>query len=257
MPVYFSLNLRTLLTGGALALALLSAGCSSTDKIDPSTPQGAFELAEKYEKDERYEEAIQKFTDVKNKHPYSKYAVEAELRIADLQYLREAFIEAQNAYQLFKDLHPKHPRSDYVTFRLAMSYFQQLPPTIDRDLSLADKAILYFDEVINSYPKSKYVAESEEKKSEALRMLSERELYVGRFYRVRDFYDSALLRYEYLLKRYPKSADVPYALFGAAYSADKLGQPEKTEQYFSELKDRFSDSSEYRRALRDLKNYAK
>jgi outer membrane protein assembly factor BamD len=239
-----------------IAVIALSA-CSSSDKIDPSTPQGAYELAEQYEKDERYEEAIQKFTDVKNKHPYSKYAVESELKIADLQYTREAYIEAQNAYQLFKDFHPKHPRIDYVTYRLAMSYYMQLPSTIDRDLSLSDKTILYFDEVMRSYPTSQYVAEAVDKKANVLRMLSEKELYVATFYFKREMYDSALGRYESILKTYPKSADVPYALFGAAYSADKISQPDKAERYFDELKERFSDSSEYRRAQRELKAYAK
>src|SRR5690242_19065455 len=78
--------------------AFVFSACSSADKSDPASPQGAFEMAEKLEKNERYEEAIQKYSDVKNKHPYSKYAVEAELKIADIQYTRENYIEAQNAY---------------------------------------------------------------------------------------------------------------------------------------------------------------
>jgi outer membrane protein assembly factor BamD len=148
-----------------LLLSFAAVGCSSTDKVDSSTPEGAFKIAEGYENDERFEESVAKYTDVKNKHPYSRFAVLAEMKIADVQFKREAYVEAQYAYQTFKDLHPKHPQIDYVTFRLGLSIFNQLPSSTDRDLSLADKAILYFDEVLTSYSKSPYAKEAGEKKS--------------------------------------------------------------------------------------------
>src|SRR3954471_14338242 len=129
---------------GLLLISVFSlhflAGCSSTPDIDTSTPEGAFKLAEKYEKDERFEEAITQYTQVKNKHPYSKLATEAELRIAEIHFKREEFVESQNAYQTFKEMHPTHPQIDFVTYRLGLSFFNQLPSTIDRDLSVADRA---------------------------------------------------------------------------------------------------------------------
>lgn len=237
--------------------ALVLSACSSADKSDSNSPQAAFEQAQKFEKDERFEEAIQKYNEVKNKHPYSKYALESELKVADIQYERESYIEAQNAYQLFKDFHPKHPRIDYVTYRLAMSYFQQLPSSIDRDLSLADKAITYFDEVMNSYPKSEYVADCKDKKAATIKMLAEKEKYVADFYFKHDQYDSALLRYEYLINNYPESGLEAKALYGAAYSADRSSQPEKAQKYFALLKERFPDSREFRRAEKELKSYEK
>ena len=85
-----------------ILLSLLFSGCSTTEKFDSTTASGAYNLAEKYEKDERYEEALALFTEVKNKHPYSKYAVEAKLKIAEIEYTRENFVEAQTAYSVFK-----------------------------------------------------------------------------------------------------------------------------------------------------------
>jgi len=41
-------------------------GCSSGDLSESATPEGAFKAAEEFEKDERYEEAITKFNEVKN-----------------------------------------------------------------------------------------------------------------------------------------------------------------------------------------------
>src|SRR4051812_20700491 len=102
----------------AVTQIALQFGCSSIDKIDASTPEGAYKLAEAYEKDERYDEAVQKYQDVRTKFPYSKLSTQAELKIADVNFKREAYAEAQASYQLFKDFHPKHAQIDYVTFRL-------------------------------------------------------------------------------------------------------------------------------------------
>ncbi len=227
-------------------------GCSSIDKIDTSTPEGAFQLAEAYEKDERYDEAVQKYQDVRTKFPYSKLATTAELKIADVNFKREAYGEAQASYQLFKDFHPKHPQIDYVTYRLAMSYFNQLPDSIDRDLSLADKAILYFDEVVNSYPKSEYVADSKREKEDALKRLAKKELYIADFYFKRAVTDSALQRYEHLLKVYPNLGFDARALYGAAISAQKLGEKERAQQHYQKLVSLYPGSDEAKNAKDDF-----
>lgn len=233
-------------------LFALAVGCSSKEKYDSSTPEGAFKQAEEYEKDERYDEAVAKYTDVKNKFPYSKLATEAELKIGDVHYLREAFVEAQSAYQLFKEFHPKHPRSDYVTFRLGMSYFNQLPSTIDRDLSVAEKSILYFDEVINSYSSSSHVAEAKKNRLAALKMLAEKEMYIANFYSKREKFDSALKRYETILKQYPNLGLDAQALYGAARCAIKAGEKERGQQHLKNLYSQFPNTDEARRAKNDL-----
>lgn len=229
-------------------------GCSSTDLQDSKTAEGAFKLGQEYEDAERYEEAISKFTEVKNKHPYSKYAIEAKLHIADIHFKREAFIEAQHDYELFKEFHPKHARIDYVTYRLGLSYFNQLPSSIDRDLSLADKAITYFSEVISSYPKSEYVKPAIEKKTEAIKMLAEKEFYIADFYFKRDFYDSALPRYENVLIKYHGLGFDLKALSQAALSAAKAGEKDKAQQYLSQLLKEYPNANETRKVQSELKS---
>lgn len=249
MKIRRKLKDLSLITQALIAIVLLVtfavAGCSSTDKVDPGTPEGAYKLAEEYEKDERYEEAVGKYNDVKNKHPYSRFAVMAELKVGDVHFLREAYIEAQYAYQTFKELHPKHPRIDYVTFRLGLSYFNQLPSTIDRDLSLADKAILYFDEVVSSHPKSEHVKEATEKRAEARRMQGEKELYIAGFYMKKKQFDSALGRYEGFLKSFTDVRELtPAALLGAARSAKETGDREKIVRYVKAIRTNHPQSDE-------------
>lgn len=228
-------------------------GCSSLDKKDANTPEGAFALAEEFEKDERYEEAVAKYTDVKNKFPYSKLAVQSELKIADVNYKREAYIEAGSAYQLFKEFHPKHAQIDYVTFRLAMSYYKQLPTSIDRDLAIADKAIASFDEVANNYPTSQYAAESKEKKQECLKMQAQKELYIANFYYKHQQYDSALKRYETMLKTFPTVGLGAEALYGAARSAWHSGEKARAEEHRTSLLSLYPNTDEARRIQHELK----
>ena len=240
----------------SVALLLTSifvySGCSSDPKYDTNVPEGMYNLGTKYEKDERYEEALAILGQLKNKHPYSKFATEAELKMADIQYKREEYIEAQGSYQTFKEMHPSHARIDYVTFRLAMSFFQQLPSSIDRDLSVGDRAILYFDEVIQSYPKSEHVGAAKENKSKTMRMLADKELYIANFYFIRKRWESALSRYEDTLKKYPALGVDPQALYGAAISAYRIKELPKAKAYYHQLMSEHKDSPEADKARSEL-----
>jgi len=226
-----------------ISITSLFTGCSSNEKKSDEAA-GAYSIAQEYDKDERYEEAIKRYQEVKNKFPYSKYATMAELSVADCYYKQESFPEAQVAYQAFKDLHPKHPQADYVTFRLAMSYFSQLPTTVDRDLTLSGSALIYFDEVIAQYPNSEYVKESQDKKMATLKMQAGKEDYIAEFYFIREKYDSALTRYEGLLKKFPNLGFDAKALSRAAVSASKIGDLDKSKKYLSELENKFPGSDE-------------
>ncbi|MBX7230728.1 MAG: outer membrane protein assembly factor BamD [Bdellovibrionales bacterium] len=218
-------------------------GCSSTSKFDSNTVEGAFAIAESYEKDERYEEAIAQFQQVKNKYPYSNLAVESELHIAGIYFKREDFVEAQGAYQTFKELHPSHAKSDFVTYRLGLSLFNQLPSTIDRDLSVAEKALLYFDEVVTSFSKSEYLSPSTEHKQKILQMLAQKEFYIAQFYFIREYYESALARYEDLFTKYPNSQQEPEALYGACISANQLKDSGKTQHFLEKLVYQYPNST--------------
>lgn len=237
---------------GVLSVAAL-VGCSSSDKIDTNTAAGAYQLAQSYEKDERYEEAITYYREVKNKHPYSTYATDSELSIADIEFKREAFAEAEVSYRLFKELHPSHEKMDYVTYRLGLSIFMQLPSTIDRDLANASKAIIYFDEVITSFSQSKYAKEAKEKKLKARKMLAEKELYVADWYFKQSDWLSSMGRYEDLLGKHSQLGYDKRALFGATVAAYRAKEKGKAVSYLKKLKERFPDSAEYRKAQKELK----
>lgn len=238
-----------------LALFIFSSllmSCSSSEKIDTTTAEGAYKLGLKYEKDERYDEAITYFSEVKNKYPYSKLAVQAELKIADIEYLQENYPEAETAYRLFKEYHPDHESSDYVTFRLGLSVFNQLPATIDRDLSLATTAIGHFSQVITNYPSSKYLSEAKEYKNKSEQMLADKAKYIAEFYFIREKWLSALGRYEDLMRNHPNKGYDAEALYGATLSAYRLKDMDKAKTYFKRLLSEHPKSKELELARKEL-----
>ena len=241
-----------LLTIFAFGSFLSLFSCSSNEKKG-DTAEAAYSIAEEYDKDERYDEAIRRYQEVKNKFAYSRFATKAELAIADCYFKQESFAEAQVSYQSFKDLHPKHPQIDYVTYRLALSYFKQLPTTIDRDLTLSSNAILYFDEVETRFPSSEFVKDSKEKKTECVKKLAAKEEYIADFYYKRSFFDSALARYEGLYQKYPDVGFDAKALSRSAICSFRVGDLEKARNYLKKLQAKFPDSKEAQEALREIK----
>jgi outer membrane protein assembly factor BamD len=224
-------------------IASVFSSCSSDEKA-ADTPEAAFKIAQDYEKADRYTVAIQRYNDVKNRFPYSSLATEAELAVADVHFKAEDYVDAQIAYQNFREFHPKHPKSDYVVFRIGLSYYQQLPETIDRDLTLANDAIYNFSELIKKYPNSTFFAEASDYRRKAFIMLNEKELYIADFYFKEKIFDSALLRYESSYNKFNGFGLDPRSLAGAIKSARAVGNPTKEKQYSDILLSKFSESPE-------------
>jgi outer membrane protein assembly factor BamD len=179
-----------------LAILLLVIACSSDKPKGRTEAEILFKEAEELMQAERYILATEKLNIIKTQHPYSFYATPAELLQADVLFLQESFIEAAAAYLLFRDFHPKHEKISYVVFKIAESYYKQIPDTIDRDLEPAIEALKYYDEVMQKYAESSYRKDSEDRIKSANKMLRQKDEYVADFYFKTEEYAAA--RYWYL-----------------------------------------------------------
>ena len=241
-----------------LALSLLSfhfvfsSGCASDVTYDTSSAKGAYLFAVSLEEEERFEEALSQLQIVKNKFPYSKYAPMAELKIADIHFVRESFFEAQSSYQLFKDFHPKHKKADYVTFQIALSIFNQLPTTVDRDIRKTEKVILYLDDLLINFPNSKYLKQAQEKKRVSQTMQAEKIMYIADFYYKQKTYGPALGRYQDLLKTHSRLGFNARALYGAFSSAKKLKKTSLAKTYYKRLESQFPKSNQANKAKSEV-----
>jgi len=224
-------KLRSILPLLIITFTLL-AGCSlykTEPKVADEQPEELVNKGmEKYNAG-RYEEAAAIFQMLRDRHPYSRYALLAELKLADSQYLRKNYFEAEQAYQDFERLHPKNEAIPYVIFQLGMCYFKQMK-TLDRDQAMTVKAIRTFTRLRETFPRDPYAAQAEARLIEAQNRYTGHEFYIGEFYYKKKDYRAALGRFTNLVKSFP---DTGYHGRAMAYIADiqkKLAQEEEANQ---------------------------
>lgn len=185
-------------------IILMLSGCASEKPKGKTKAEILYKEALKLSKDERYLLATEKINQLKNQYPYSYYATPAELLLADIYFDQDSFIEAAASYILFRDFHPKHERISYVIYRIAESYYKQLPETNDRDLEAAGQAIRYYTELVSKYPRSPYTKKAAERIEECHERKRNYEQYVADFYFKTKKYKAALWRYNYILDSFRK-----------------------------------------------------
>jgi outer membrane protein assembly factor BamD len=236
-----------------LVLILSLSSCSSIEKIQGADKAETYFLrGEAYLKEGMYDQALEKFSLVKNKFPYSKYAIEAELRIADTYYDKESYLEAQKLYSLYSEFHPQDKKRDYAIFRSGMSYYQLLPSAIDRDLGYAKNALVDFKTLMDMYSDSLYFKDALNKYTELKTRLAEKEIYIGNFYKKRKAYEAAVARYKTVIDEYPDLGFDEKMYYEVANCYVKLNQKEEANYYVDMLLVKFP-TGEYSGSARKLK----
>lgn len=163
-------------------ILILLVSCSSDKPEGKTEAEILYKEAQDLIKSERFILATEKLNLIKTQHPYSFYATPAELLAADVLFSQENYIEAAAAYLLFRDFHPRHEKIPYVIFKIAESYYKQIPSTIDRDLEPALESMKYYEEIILKYGDSSYKQDAEKRIKEARSMLRQKDQYIADFY---------------------------------------------------------------------------
>jgi len=158
-----------------------------------------------------YKTAVKAYTDLKDWYPFSRYAILAELKIADAYYHLKDYDAAILAYEGFEKMHPKNDAVPYVIYQTGLSWFNQLD-MIDRDHMPAKNSMAQFNRLIDQYPASEYAQKAKGHIQKCVENLSGHELYVANFYYKTKKYAAALKRYEYLVENYPDSKESKEAL---------------------------------------------
>jgi len=182
---------------------LLLSGCSlfeENHQMNKNAQQLAAEGAASF-MNEDYEDAVKAYTDLKDWYPFSKYAILAELKIADAHFHLEEYPEAIAAYENFEKMHPKNEAVPYIINQIAMCWFNQIG-TIDRDATPAKKAMAEFEKLIRLFPENEYSQEALAHIDACIDNMVSHELYVANFYNKTKKYEAALKRYQYIVENY-------------------------------------------------------
>ena len=190
-----------------LTLLLSSCGIIDYFYLPPpeDTAQELHEAGNDAMREHNYLAASGYFSKLKDNFPFSPYAVEAELSLADCYFLDEEWGLAADAYKEFETLHPRHEAIPYVLYYIGMANLNGYP-SIDRPSTQVEEAYSYFRRLRESYPTTEYAAVAEEKMKECRQLMAEHELFYADFYFRMERYDSALLRYQTIIRDF---SDVP------------------------------------------------
>jgi outer membrane protein assembly factor BamD len=188
---------------------------------------------------------------IKSRFPYSRYAVLAELRLADAEFGAEQYIEAIDSYRLFIKFHPTHEMvaNGYASYRIGESYFRQLsgdfwlfPPSFEKDQSSTEDAVNELKSFLDKYPDSPYRSKAKDILVKVGKRLADHEWYVARYYWDRGKPMGTVLRLRRLLERYRGVGYDEEAmwLLGRAYVA--VAMPDRAKLIWKELVDKYPKS---------------
>ena len=212
------------------------SGCHwwSGTRMDRATPEGLYESGYSRYQDSDYKEAIESFQRLREEYPLSKFAIMAELGIADSYFSKKEYTEAEMYYSDFMNLHPTNENLPYVMYQLGMCHYKQMSG-VDRDQSETLKAKKEFERLISRFPSSKFAFMSEKKLRDCRKRLGEHEFYVGHFYFKIKKYKAALKRFETVAREYP-NLGMDYKLSYFLHETKRLLEQEEWEEKGGNLK---------------------
>jgi len=185
-----------------LVAAIAVYGCSA---FGPKEEKTAGQLAEEGRQefsDGDYKSAIEAYEKLKDWYPFSKFAKEAELKVADAHYRLDEYEQAIAAYEQYERLHPNDEKIPYVIYQIGRCYFDRMRG-VDRDQTYTEKALQEFERLQSRFPESEYAGKTEKHIQQCLKTLAGHEFYVGEFYFKQDHYQAALDRFLNVINNYP------------------------------------------------------
>jgi outer membrane protein assembly factor BamD len=245
----------------AAALTLGLAACTEKE-LDPNDPKASFAIAKEPYNDENYEIAITKLGEFKSRFPYSQFATEAELLIANAQFQLARYPEAVVSYEQFAKLHPKHPQADFAMFHVGESYWKDAPEEINREQEFTAKAIEEWHQLLAAHPESTHAGEARKLILAGRKRLADHAVFISDFYCRKEIWHSCAYRYLRVDKDFPEFPEIRRNALNAAADAlehvakEKEKDPESDKNLFFRDKTRdqiLAEAAKARASARDIK----
>lgn len=222
-------------------LTLLLAACGETIVPPPRTADFYLSEGDSLIADERYDDAIATLQKVRDNYYSPELNAQADLKIADTQYLAEQYAEAATSYEAFLKQYPTHEKSDHVLYQLGYAYFKQMLSP-DRDQTATINALSSFGTFLSRFPGDPRKDEIKDLMARCRQQLAAHELGVGTFYVRTEYYTAAISRLTPLPNDYPEFAgkDEVYYQLGRAWLG--MEDKQKAADAFNRLFKEFPES---------------
>ena len=199
-----------------------------------------------------FEEAVKYFSEVDRQHPYSQWAVRAELMEAYAHYQNMDYDSAIVALDNFIEMHPGNKDIGYAFYLRALSNYERILD-VKRDQSYAKEAMRNLREVMDRFRGTEYAKDAALKLSLINDHLAGAEMEVGRYYLRQKQYLAAQGRFRAVIDNYQTTSHVPEALQRLVEIYLALGFTEEAKKSAALLGYNFSGSDWYKDAYDLLK----
>ena len=218
-----------------LMMAVALGGCADGNKDEELTAQIEQPV------DQLYNDALNtalsgelalaapKFEEVERQHPYSTWAVKAQIMAAWSFYEANDYVQAESSLDRFIQLYPADSLTEYAHYLKALVFYEQIVD-VERDANMTRKALIAFEDLLRRYPSGPYSRDAELKAELTRSHLAGKEMAVGRFYLKQGHYAAALTRYAHVISNYDRTNQVPEALYRMAESYLSLGLTEEADR---------------------------
>lgn len=238
---------RSLLVLGLLVGLAACSGDKDKDAYVERPAEEIYATAQKYFNSSEYQKAAKEFDEVDRQHPYSEWALRAQLMSAFSHYQAMNYDDAIKGLENFIQQNPGHKDAAYAYYLRALCYYEQIVD-ITRDQQTTTYALQSFDDVITRFPNTKYARDAQLKKDLALGHLAGREMDIGRYYEKRKIYQAAINRYKFVVDNYQTTGQAPEALLRMTESYLALGLQEEAKRTAAVLGYNYPNNEWYKAA---------
>lgn len=219
-----STRITTLILAAALGLSACSGGggAGENQSFTEEPVEGLYNIAVDALEKGQYEAASVKFDEVERQHPYSSWAVKAQIMAAYALYMANKYDEAVVALDRFIQLHPNNKDADYAYYLKGLCYYEQISD-VGRDQLMTELALSTLNELITRFPESDYARDAKLKIDLTYDHLAGKEMKIGRYYQSRKQWLAAINRFGQVVKKFETTTHVPEALHRMVESYVALG----------------------------------
>jgi outer membrane protein assembly factor BamD len=234
---------------GCFAVVLLLAACSGNrgEEYVERPPEELFAEGERLLASRQFQESARAFEEVERQHPYSQYAVRAQVMAGYAYFEGQLYDQSIVALRNFIDLHPGHRDVPYAHYLIGMSYYERISD-VGRDQEMTEESLNAFGELVRRFPDSEYARDAQLKMDLAFDHMAGKEMQIGRYYQKQRKYVAAINRFRTVVEAYDTTTHVPEALHRLAESYLALGVMDEARNAAAVLGYNYPDSVWYERS---------
>jgi outer membrane protein assembly factor BamD len=225
------------------AVALVACSADEAEYVERPVEE-LYNEAQDFMNAEDYEGAAESFDEVERQHPYSVWAVRAQLMSAYAYYLDNKYDEAIISLDRFIQLHPSNRDIAYAHYLKALCYYEQISD-VGRDQKMTRLALESLKELIVRFPSSRYARDAQVKLDLTFDHLAGKEMEIGRYYLRKGQHLAAINRFRNVIEHFQTTTHVPEALHRLTEAYLAIGVVEEAQKAAAVLGHNFPGSDWY------------